>query len=338
MEEKLKLNAAQEKFFKNIVEHLDKSPEEVKRALNINRQQRKQYLKEQEKKLRAVKNLTPIQISIMKEVVDKEKEKSQNTVAEYTMSLYSSVNSVLYSDFDFDGDESVNLWEKVEKILDEDKAARKELSKISQEEWRRMEQQVNEFIKNELKQGKKQKEIIEELKKKFPKLSTAMRVNAVKEVKEGWNEEKKLEDKSHKQIIIDEFEERQAKADEEINAINKSEVKNIVAPEGVCKEEVELKADTKEFEKQMERVGQVANDLKGSVICQDNEGVTFTVKGIVEQLREQQEFRKQKVEKANKELEELEKLIAAKKEEINKTEEEIGRIEEAAAILEPVNI
>lgn len=167
MEEKLKLNAAQEKFFKNIVEHLDRSPEEVKRALNINRQQRKQYLKEQEKKLRAVKNLTPIQISIMKEVVDKEKEKSQNTVAEYTMSLYSSVNSVLYSDFNFNGDESVKLWEKVENILDEDKAARKELSKISQEEWRRMEQQVNEFIKKELEQGKKQKEIIEELMKKL---------------------------------------------------------------------------------------------------------------------------------------------------------------------------
>lgn len=326
MEEKLKLNAAQEKFFKNIVEHLDRSPEEVKRALNINRQQRKQYLKEQEKKLRAVKNLTPIQISIMKEVVDKEKEKSQNTVAEYTMSLYSSVNSVLYSDFNFNGDESVKLWEKVENILDEDKAARKELSKISQEEWRKMEQQVNEFIKKELEQGKKQKEIIEELKKKFPKLSTAMRVNAVKEVKEGWKEEKKL------------VEERQAKADEEIKAINKSEVKNIVVPGETYKEGVELKVDTKEFEKQMERVGQVANDIKGSVICQDNVGVTFTVKGIVEQLREQQEFREQKVEKANKELEELEKLIAAKKEEINKTEEEIGRIEEAAAILEPVNI
>lgn len=327
MEEKLKLNAAQEKFFKNIVEHLDRSPEEVKRALNINRQQRKQYLKEQEKKLRAVKNLTPIQISIMKEVVDKEKEKSQNTVAEYTMSLYSSVNSVLYSDFNFNGDESVKLWEKVENILDEDKAARKELSKISQEEWRKMEQQVNEFIKNELKQGKKQKEIIEELKKKFPKLSTAMRVNAVKEVKEGWKEEKKLI-----------AEERQAKEDEEVKAINRDEAKNIATSWKPYEEEADLKVDTKEFEKQMERVGQLANDIKGSVICQDNVGVTFTVKGIVEQLREQQEFRKQKVEKANKELEELEKLIAAKKEEINKAEEEIGRIEEAAAILEPVNI
>ncbi|UBK67520.1 hypothetical protein KLF46_13880 (plasmid) [Clostridium perfringens] len=327
MEEKLKLNAAQEKFFKNIVEHLDRSPEEVKRALNINRQQRKQYLKEQEKKLRAVKNLTPIQISIMKEVVDKEKEKSQNTVAEYTMSLYSSVNSVLYSDFNFNGDESVKLWEKVENILDEDKAARKELSKISQEEWRKMEQQVNEFIKKELEQGKKQKEIIEELKKKFPKLSTAMRVNAVKEVKEGWKEENKL--------IV---KERQAKADEEVKAINRDEAKNIATSWKPCEEEADLKVDTKEFEKQMEGVGQVANDIKGSAICQDNVGVTFTVKGIVEQLREQQEFRKQKVEKANKELEELEKLIAAKKEEINKAEEEIGRIEEAAAILEPVNI
>ncbi|EOU1596816.1 hypothetical protein QYB28_002955 [Clostridium perfringens] len=336
MEEKL--SKAEEEFINQLQEHINRDPEEIKEAVNQNRQQRKQYLRNQEKRLRAIRKLTPVQIGVMKEIITKEKEKSQNTVAEYTMSLYSSVNSVLYSDFDFDGDESVKLWEKVEKILDEDKAARKELSKISQEEWRKMEQQVNEFIKNELKQGKKQKEIIEELKKKFPKLSTAMRVNAVKEVKEGWNEEKKLEGKSHKQIIIDEFEERQAKADEEINAINKSEVKNIVAPEEVCKEEVELKADTKEFEKQMERVGQVANDLKGSVICQDNEGVTFTVKGIVEQLREQQEFREQKVEKANKELEELEKLIAAKKEEINKTEEEIGRIEEAAAILEPVNI
>lgn len=327
MEEKLKLNAAQEKFFKNIVEHLDRSPEEVKRALNINRQQRKQYLKEQEKKLRAVKNLTPIQISIMKEVVDKEKEKSQNTVAEYTMSLYSSVNSVLYSDFNFNGDESVKLWEKVENILDEDKAARKELSKISQEEWRKMEQQVNEFIKKELEQGKKQKEIIEELKKKFPKLSTAMRVNAIKEVKEGWKEENKL--------IV---KERQAKADKEVKAINRDEAKNIATSWKPCEEEADLKVDTKEFEKQMEGVGQVANDIKGSAICQDNVGVTFTVKGIVEQLREQQEFRKQKVEKANKELEELEKLIAAKKEEINKAEEEIGRIEEAAAILEPVNI
>ncbi|UUR88568.1 hypothetical protein [Clostridium perfringens] len=325
MEEKL--SKAEEEFINQLQEHINRDPEEIKEAVNQNRQQRKQYLRNQEKRLRAIRKLTPVQIGVMKEIITKEKEKSQNTVAEYTMSLYSSVNSVLYSDFDFDGDESVKLWEKVEKILDEDKEARKELSKISQEEWRRMEQQVNEFIKRELEQGKKQKEIIEQLKKKFPKLSTAMRVNAVKEVKEGWKEERKLL-----------AEERQAKADEEVKSINRDEAKNIATSWKPCEEEADLKVDTKEFEKQMERVGQMANDIKGSVICQDNVGVTFAVKGIVEQLREQQEFRKQKVEKANKELEELEKLIAAKKEEINKAEEEIGRIEEAAAILEPVNI
>lgn len=325
MEEKL--SKAEEEFINQLQEHINRDPEEIKEAVNQNRQQRKQHLRNQEKRLRAIRKLTPVQIEVMKEIITKEKEKSQNTVAEYTMSLYSSVNSVLYSDFNFNGDESVKLWEKVENILDEDKAARKELSKISQEEWRRMEQQVNEFIKRELEQGKKQKEIIEQLKKKFPKLSTAMRVNAVKEVKEGWKEERKLL-----------AEERQAKADEEVKSINRDEAKNIATSWKPCEEEADLKVDTKEFEKQMERVGQMANDIKGSVICQDNVGVTFAVKGIVEQLREQQEFRKQKVEKANKELEELEKLIAAKKEEINKAEEEIGRIEEAAAILEPVNI
>lgn len=325
MEEKL--SKVEEEFINQLQEHINRDPEEIKEAVNQNRQQRKQHLRNQEKRLRAIRKLTPVQIEVMKEIITKEKEKSQNTVAEYTMSLYSSVNSVLYSDFNFNGDESVKLWEKVENILDEDKAARKELSKISQEEWRRMEQQVNEFIKRELEQGKKQKEIIEQLKKKFPKLSTAMRVNAVKEVKEGWKEERKLL-----------AEERQAKADEEVKSINRDEAKNIATSWKPCEEEADLKVDTKEFEKQMERVGQMANDIKGSVICQDNVGVTFAVKGIVEQLREQQEFRKQKVEKANKELEELEKLIAAKKEEINKAEEEIGRIEEAAAILEPVNI
>lgn len=325
MEEKL--SKAEEEFINQLQEHINRDPEEIKEAVNQNRQQRKQHLRNQEKRLRAIRKLTPVQIEVMKEIITKEKEKSQNTVAEYTMSLYSSVNSVLYSDFNFNGDESVKLWEKVENILDEDKVARKELSKISQEEWRRMEQQVNEFIKKELEQGKKQKEIIEELKKKFPKLSTAMRVNAVKEVKEGWKEEKKLL-----------AEERQAKADEEVKAINRAEVKNIATSWKPCEEEADLKVDTKEFEKQMERVGQMANDIKGSAICQDNERVAFTVKGIVEQLREQQEFRERKIEKANKELEELEKLIAAKKEEINKAEEEIGRIGEAVAILEPVNI
>ncbi|MDK0894114.1 hypothetical protein P5F41_15120 [Clostridium perfringens] len=310
MEEKLKLNAAQEKFFKNIVEHLDRSPEEVKRALNVNRQQRKQYLKEQEKKIRAVKNLTPIQISIMKEVVDKEKEKMEQWVANNTMSFYSSVNSVLYSDFNFSGEQTKSMWDKVEVLLDEDREVRKELSKISEEEWKKMENQVNEFIKKLLSEGKKQKEIIEELKKNFPKLSSAMRVNAFKEVKECWNEEKKLDGKSHKKIIVDEFEERQVKADEEINKIKEEEKQDMG------------------FEKV---------SMSG-VIKMDKEGIKIKVPSIIDRLKEQLNMKNKEEEKETEELKELEKSIAAKKEKINKIQEDIARIEEASAILEPVNI
>lgn len=310
MEEKLKLNAAQEKFFKNIVEHLDRSPEEVKRALNVNRQQRKQYLKEQEKKIRAVKNLTPIQISIMKEVVDKEKEKMEQWVANNTMSFYSSVNSVLYSDFNFSGEQTKSMRDKVEVLLDEDREVRKELSKISEEEWKKMENQVNEFIKKLLSEGKKQKEIIEELKKNFPKLSSAMRVNAFKEVKECWNEEKKLDGKSHKKIIVDEFEERQVKADEEINKIKEEEKQDMG------------------FEKV---------SMSG-VIKMDKEGIKIKVPSIIDRLKEQLNMKNKEEEKETEELKELEKSIAAKKEKINKIQEDIARIEEASAILEPVNI
>lgn len=309
MEEKLKLNEAQEKFFRNVVEHLDRSPEEVKRALSINRQQRKQYLKEQEKKLRAVRNLTPIQISIMKEVVDKEKEKMERWVANNTMSFYSSVNSVLYSDFDFSGEQTKAMWDEVEVLLDEDREARKELRKISEEEWKRMENQVNEFIKKLLSEGKKQKEIIEELKKKFPKLSTAMRVNAFKEVKEGWSEEIKLEGKTPKQIIVDDFEVRQAKADEEINAIKEEENK--------CMEE-----------KAKER----------RILIKNEEEFKIKHPSIADQLKEQLEIKTQEEEKETEELKKLEVLIVDKKEKINKIQEDIARIEEASAILEPVNI
>ena len=310
MEEKLKLNAAQEKFFKNIVEHLDRSPEEVKRALNVNRQQRKQYLKEQEKKIRAVKNLTPIQISIMKEVVDKEKEKMEQWVANNTMSFYSSVNSVLYSDFNFSGEQTKSMWDKVEVLLDEDREVRKELSKISEEEWKKMENQVNEFIKKLLSEGKKQKEIIEELKKNFPKLSSAMRVNAFKEVKECLNEEKKLDGKSHKKIIVDEFEERQVKADEEINKIKEEEKQDMG----------------------FERVSM------SGVIKMDKEGIKIKVPSIIDRLKEQLNMKNKEEEKETEELKELEKSIAAKKEKINKIQEDIARIKEASAILEPVNI
>ncbi|MGG5463515.1 hypothetical protein [Clostridium sp. B9] len=296
-----KLSEAEEAFIEKITEHLDRTTEEVKEALGRNRQQRKQYIKDQEKKRRAIRNLTPIQVDIMKEAINREKEKMERWVADNTMSFYSSVNSVLYSDFNFTGEQTTILWDKVETILDEDKEARKEFSQIDEEEWRRMEQKVNEFIKKELAAGAKQKEIVEKLKKEFPKLSTSMRVNAVKEVKENWNKEKKLEGKSSEQIIVDEFEKRQVKADEEIKAINKEEVK-----EGMIK--------------------------------QTCEGIEIHTLSIAEQLKRKLNIKASEEEKVKEELKELEKLIATKKEKINKIQEDMARMEEAFAILEPINI
>lgn len=296
-----RLSKAEEAFIEKITEHLDRTPEEVKEALNLNRQQRKQYLKEQEKKIRAAKKLSPTQIAIMKELVDREKEKIEQWAADNTVSFYSSVNSVLYSNFGFTGEQTTILWDKVEKLIDEDREVRKYFSEIDKEEWRKMENKVNEFIKKELEAGAKQKEIIVKLKKAFPKLSTAMCVNAVKEAKEGWNKEKNLEGKSTKQIIEDEFEERQAKADEEIKAINKGEV-------------------------------------KAGMIKQTGEGIEIHTLSIAEQLKRKLNIKASEEEKVEEELKELEKLIATKKEKINKIQEDMARMEEAFAILEPINI
>lgn len=56
-----------------------------------------------------------------------------------------------------------------------------------------MEAKVKEFIIEALEADKGVREIKEELKFKFPKLSSAQRTNAVKEIKEEWMEQKGAE-------------------------------------------------------------------------------------------------------------------------------------------------
>ncbi|MFR7934345.1 MAG: hypothetical protein ACLU4S_02800 [Clostridium perfringens] len=87
MEEKL--SKEEELFIKRFKEHIEADQEEVKYALNINRQQRKQYIRKKEKELRAVKNLTPIQIGIITKLLNKEKERMDIIIEETRMSIYS---------------------------------------------------------------------------------------------------------------------------------------------------------------------------------------------------------------------------------------------------------
>ncbi|XZH34433.1 hypothetical protein ACSW8L_16285 (plasmid) [Clostridium perfringens] len=71
--------------------------------------------------------------------------------------------------------------------------ARSEMQKMNEKERAEMEAKVREFIIEALEADKKVREIKEELKFKFPKLSSAQRTNAVKEIKEEWLEQKGAE-------------------------------------------------------------------------------------------------------------------------------------------------
>ncbi|EIA17571.1 TPA: hypothetical protein K8N36_000934 [Clostridium perfringens] len=63
-----------------------------------------------------------------------------------------------------------------------------------------MDKNVKTRVGELIYEGKKQKEIIETLKKEFPKLSAAMRTNVYKEVKEEVEEFKKMKDKEIEEV------------------------------------------------------------------------------------------------------------------------------------------
>ena len=297
-----KLSKEEELFIKRFQEHIEADQEEVKHALNINRQQRKQYIRKKEKELRAVKNLTPIQIGIITKLLNKEKERMDISIEEKRMSTYSCINAVLKEIYNLKNEELIKIWDETNNLLEEDIKARRGLGELSKEELDKLDKNVKTRVGELIYEGKKQKEIIETLKKEFPKLSSAMRTNVYKEVKEEVEEFKKMKDK--------EIEEVKKEATKEINKIKEEEEQDMG------------------FEKV---------SMSG-VIKMDKEGIKIKVPSIIDRLKEQLNMKNKEEEKETEELKELEKSIAAKKEKINKIQEDIARIEEASAILEPVNI
>ncbi|MDU1966409.1 MAG: hypothetical protein E6748_01920 [Clostridium perfringens] len=299
-----KLSKEEELFIKRFQEHIEADQEEVKHALNINRQQRKQYIRKKEKELRAVKNLTPIQIGIITKLLNKEKERMDISIEEKRMSTYSCINAVLTELYNLKNEELIKIWDETNNLLEEDIKARRGLGELSKEELDKLDKNVKTRVGELIYEGKKQKEIIETLKKEFPKLSSAMRTNVYKEVKEEVEEFKKMKDKEIEEVKKE--------------AINTKEINKI-------KEEEEQDMG---FEKV---------SMSG-VIKMDKEGIKIKVPSIIDRLKEQLNMKNKEEEKETEELKELEKSIAAKKEKINKIQEDIARIEEASAILEPVNI
>lgn len=301
MEEKL--SREEELFIKRFQEHIEADQEEVKHALNINRQQRKQYIRRKEKELRAVKNLTPIQIGIITKLLNKEKERMDISIEETRMSTYSCINAALTELYNLKNEELIKIWYATNNLLEEDIKARRGLGELSKEEMDKLDKNVKTRVGELIYEGKKQKEIIETLKKEFPKLSAAMRTNVYKEVKEEVEEFKKMKDKEIEEVKKE--------------AINTKEINS-----------VEEENKSLELEKVTEE----------KIIKMNKEGIEIKAQSIAEQLKGKLVIKTQEVEKETEELKKLESLIADKKEKINKIQEDIARIEEASAILEPVNI
>ncbi|MCX0353468.1 hypothetical protein LI064_02885 [Clostridium perfringens] len=313
MEEKL--SKEEELFIKRFQEHIEVDQEEVKHALNINRQQRKQYLRRKEKELRAVKNLTPTQIGVMTKLLHKEKEKMDINIEETRMSTYSCINAAVTELYNLKNEELIKLWNMTNDFLEEDIEARRKLGELSKEEMDKLDKDVKTRVGELIYEGKKQKEIIETLKNEFPKLSAAMRINVYKEVKEEIEEIKKVKD-----------EEVEKMNDEVVEIKNELQKQTGIESEGMAKSTIALAKEgaTKEVEC-IKRI----DIIKTGVIKE---------KSIVEQLEEKISTCIQSKRKVTEEIERLRKIIRDREEYLKELNEEGNSLNRALDILKPLNI
>lgn len=315
-----KLSKEEELFIKRFQEHIEADQEEVKHALNINRQQRKQYIRKKEKELRAVKNLTPIQIGIITKLLNKEKERMDISIEETRMSTYSCINAALTELYNLKNEELIKIWDATNNLLEEDIKARRGLGELSKEEMDKLDKNVKTRVGELIYEGKKQKEIIETLKKEFPKLSAAMRMNVYKEVKE-------------------EIEEIRIVKDEEVERMNE-EVKKI------SNEVVEIKDE-------LQKQTGIESEGMAKAIIASAKGVTKEVeyidvdivktgvikeKSIVEQLEEKISTCIQSKRKVTEEIEKLRKIISDREEYLKELNEEGNSLSRALDILKPLNV
>lgn len=182
------------KKFTEAFEHCMKNePLALRNAMGMNRQQFKSMQREQKKMEEAMKKLTPVQFKLIDMLIRQERRKVDQEVTERTIALNSCVNAALTETVDWTCDEIDKFWKAVNEMIPGDIQARSEMQKMNEKERAEMEAKVREFIIEALEADKKVREIKEELKFRFPKLSSAQRTNAVKEIKEEWMEQKGAE-------------------------------------------------------------------------------------------------------------------------------------------------
>ncbi|HFD2052552.1 TPA: hypothetical protein ACF2DE_003293 [Clostridium perfringens] len=182
------------KKFTEAFEHCMKNePLALRNAMGMNRQQFKSMQREQKKMEEAMKKLTPVQFKLIDMLIRQERRKVDQEVTERTIALNSCVNAALTETVDWTCDEIDKFWKVVNEMIPGDIQARSEMQKMNEKERVEMEAKVREFIIEALEADKGVREIKEELKFRFPKLSSAQRTNTVKEIKEEWMEQKGAE-------------------------------------------------------------------------------------------------------------------------------------------------
>lgn len=287
------------KKFTEAFEHCMKNePLALRNAMGMNRQQFKSMQREQRKMEEAMKKLTPVQFKLIDMLIRQERRKVDQEVTERTIALNSCVNAALTETVDWTCDEIDKFWKVVNEMIPGDIQARSEMQKMNEKERVEMEAKVREFIIEALEADKGVREIKEELKFKFPKLSSAQRTNAVKEIKEEWMEQKGAE--------------RIAKiiSGEEDKEVEKEPVKKEV----VASEKVEK---TKLVEEKVEvgTLPTISKQLQGNLL----------------------NFKKDK-EDIYKTILEYENFISAKREELEVVKEKEKNVEKAIELLSSVGI
>ncbi|EOU1998901.1 hypothetical protein C4D40_00435 [Clostridium perfringens] len=319
MEEKL--NKEEELFIKRFQEHIEADQEEVKHALNINRQQRKQYIRKKEKELRAVKNLTPIQIGIITKLLNKEKERMDISIEETRMSTYSCINAALTELYNLKNEELIKIWDATNNLLEEDIKARRGLGELNKEELDKLDKNVKTRVGELIYEGKKQKEIIETLKKEFPKLSAAMRTNVYKEVKEEVEEFKKMKDKEIEEVKQE--------------AINTNEINNEAVE---IKDELQKQTGIESEDMSKAMINLAKAGMKEGAYINDNIVGAIKEKSIVEQLEDKISTCIQSKRKVTEEIERLRKIISYREEYLKELNEEGNSLNRALEILKPLNV
>lgn len=287
------------KKFTEAFEHCMKNePLALRNAMGMNRQQFKSMQREQKKMEEAMKKLTPVQFKLIDMLIRQERRKVDQEVTERTIALNSCVNAALTETVDWTCDEIDKFWKVVNEMIPGDIQARSEMQKMNEKERVEMEAKVREFIIEALEADKGVREIKEELKFKFPKLSSAQRTNAVKEIKEEWMEQKGAE--------------RIAKiiSGEEDKEVEKEPVKKEV----VASEKVEK---TKLVEEKVEvgTLPTISKQLQGNLL----------------------NFKKER-EAIYKTILEYENFISAKREELEVVKEKEKNVEKAIELLSSVGI